>query len=280
MLVAFLAATAVLDIAAASETPGLSHLLDSVGLAMERKLRGSGEGENQHAAEPIDRRLVAESIDRLVDYLVQSVLPPNTTKGRRLSQMGDFIKKYVDRTVMYNDDSCKKGVAAKDYSKHKAWSTAKVNIHGAVTGFSSAHDANLKTIEKLRSLGDSSHAQQAADYFSGHITQMINGNRAIAHQALDMILDYVVPGVVAGLMWLGKAVLGFIALFVQPALPPPIQPPISPQRRSFLVAAAGLVTMFAAITAVSCRWGMLKKQIRLREANKVLAPEAELSDTD
>jgi len=280
MLVAFLAATAVLNIAAASETPGVSHLLDSVGLAMERKLRGLGEGENQLAAEPIDRRLAAESIDRLVDYLVQSVLPPNTTKGRRLSQMGDWIKKYVDRTVMENDLACKKGVDAKDNSKHKAWSPAKVNITGAVTGFGSAHDANLKTIETLLSLGDSSATQQAAAYFSGHVAQMINGNRAIAHQALNMILDYVVPLVVDGLMWLGKAVSGFIAVFVQPALAPPIQPPISPQRRSFLVAAAGLVTMFAAITAVSCRWGVLKKQIRLREANKVLAPEAELTDTD
>lgn len=270
MLKAFLAATAVLDIAAASEKPKLSQMLDTVGLAVERKLRGSGESDTQFK----NRR--AETIDLLVDHLIQSILPPNTTMGRRLSTAGDNMKKFVDAVVGDNDDGCQHGETAHRQSLDNLWHTAKGSMDNALGLFDSAKNNNQGVVDVLGNLHPSGEITKAKHYFDGHVRGIIHKNHGIAHTGLDSISAFLIPAV-NGLVRLFGNLLG---LFLVPTLSLPTKPPVSPRRRSFLLAAAGLVTMIAAITAGSYRWNMLNKKIGPLEAKKMLAHDAEITDMD
>jgi len=260
----------VLDVAAASEKPELSHLLDTVGLAVERKLRGSGESDTQFK----DRR--AETIDLLVDHLIGSVHPPNTTRGRRLTKAGEDMKNFVNALIRDNDNGCQHGETAHQNSVDSLWEKAKGSMNNALRLFGNAKDSNQGAIDVLDSLGSSDSIKKAKHYFDGRVRGIVNKNHAIAHTGLDKILAVVIP-VISGLVRLAGNLVG---LFLVPTLSLPTQPPVSPQRRSFLVAAAGLVTMLAAITAGSYRWNMLNKKIEPLEANKMLAHDAEITDMD
>lgn len=269
MLVAVLAATAVLDIAAASERPELSHLLDTVGLAVERKLRGLGESDAQFE----NRR--RESIDRLVEHLIQSVIPPNTTRGRRLTDAGKAMKHWVDTLIHENDGACGNGNAAKHSASDEQWTVAKGKMKKALDGFGNAHHANQGAIRVVDSMCCSDSVNEAGNFFRNNVGGTIHNNHHVAHNGLSSILGFLTP-VVDGLKWLGHTFFGWLGLFVQRPLTLPTQPPVSPRRRSFLVAAAGLVTLLAAITAGSYRWNNLNKKFGPLEANKMLVHDADV----
>jgi len=260
MLIAILAATAVLDIAAAPEKPELSHLLDTVGLAVERKLRGSGESDTQFK----NRR--AETIDLLVDHLLRSVLPPKTTRGRRLTQAGEDMKNFVNAILRDNDDGCQDVVTSHRFAVDRAWENAKGSMQKALQLFRSAQRNNQGAIDILHSLGSSDSIKKALHYFENHWGGILQHNHDIAQAGLNQILSFATPSI-NGLN--------------EPPLPlPPTQPPLSSQKRSCLVVVAGLVTMLVAITAGSYRWNMLNKKNGPPEAKKMLALDAEITDTE
>jgi len=132
MLIAVLVATAVLDMAAASEKPKLSHMLDTVNLAVERKLRGSGESDTQFK----NRR--AETIDLLVDHLLRSVLPPKTNRGRRLTQAGEDMEIHVNAILRDDDNGCQDVVTSHSFAVDGLWESAKGSMQKAIQLFSSA----------------------------------------------------------------------------------------------------------------------------------------------
>jgi len=166
------------------------------------------------------------------------------------------MKNFVNALIRDNDDGC------------QAWEKAMGSMKSALQLFGSANKNNQNAVDLLNSMGSSDSIKKAVHYFKNHVGGIIQNNHDNAQTVWDEISKIATP--INGVSLYGKRALPLL----------PTQQPMTPRERSFLVAAAGLVIMLAAITAGSYRCNILKKKIRPLEANKMLAHDADITDAD